>query len=70
MSVETYPDVDTLVSATGDRLAAAITAAITARGQALVDRLAIINNRVICRVALLVDREKFIAMLRTALTEN
>ena len=36
MSVETYPDVDTLVSATGDRLAAAITAAITARGQALV----------------------------------
>lgn len=36
MSVETYPDVDTLVAATGDRLAVAITAAITARGQALV----------------------------------
>ena len=36
MSVETYPDVDTLVAATGDRLAAAITAAIAARGQALV----------------------------------
>lgn len=36
MSVETHPDVDTLVAATGDRLAAAITAAITARGQALV----------------------------------
>jgi 6-phosphogluconolactonase len=36
VSVETHPDVDTLVAATGDRLAAAITAAITARGQALV----------------------------------
>ena len=40
------------------------------RGQTLVDHLDIINNRNNCRVVLRVDREKFIAMLRTALTEN
>ena len=36
VSVETYPDTAALVSATGDRLAAAISAAIAARGQALI----------------------------------
>lgn len=34
--VETYPDTDALVAATGDRLAAAIEAAIAERGRALV----------------------------------
>ena len=34
--VETYPDTDALVATAGDRLAAAITAAIGARGRALV----------------------------------
>ncbi|MEI7544594.1 MAG: 6-phosphogluconolactonase [Mycobacteriaceae bacterium] len=36
VSVETYPDTDVLVAATGDRLAAAISAAIAARGRALI----------------------------------
>lgn len=36
VSVETYPDADTLVATTGDRLAATITSAITARGRARV----------------------------------
>jgi len=34
--VETYPDVDALVAATGDRLAAAIAGAIAERGRALI----------------------------------
>ena len=34
--VETYPDTEALVAATGDRLAAAITAAIDSRGKALI----------------------------------
>ncbi len=34
--IETYPDTDALVAAAGDRLAAAIEAAISARGRALV----------------------------------
>jgi 6-phosphogluconolactonase len=36
VSVHTYPDTDALVAAAGERLAEAITAAIAARGQALV----------------------------------
>ena len=39
------------------------------RGQTLVDHLDVINNRNNCRVVLRVNREKFIAMLRTALTD-
>jgi len=36
MIVETYPDADALVAATGDRLAATIAAAVAARGQAMI----------------------------------
>ena len=36
ISVETYPDADALVAATGDRLAATIAAAVAARGQAMI----------------------------------
>jgi 6-phosphogluconolactonase len=36
VSIETYPDTGTLVTATGDRLAAAISEAIAARGKALI----------------------------------
>jgi len=36
VSVETYPDADALVAATGDRLAATIAAAIAARGRAVI----------------------------------
>lgn len=36
VSVETYPDTDTLVAAAGDRLADAITAAVKERGRALI----------------------------------
>jgi 6-phosphogluconolactonase len=36
MSVETYPDAGALVTATGDRLAATISAAIAARGRAMI----------------------------------
>ena len=34
VTVQTYPDTDTLVAAAGDRLAGAIAAAIAARGSA------------------------------------
>ncbi|MFM8503520.1 MAG: nucleoside hydrolase [Acidimicrobiaceae bacterium] len=40
------------------------------RGQTLVDHLDAMNNRNNCRVVLRVDREKFITILRTALTDN
>ncbi len=36
VSVETYPDTDVLVAAAGDRLAAAISAAVAARGRAMI----------------------------------
>ena len=36
VSVETYPDTDALVAATGDRLATAISAAVAARGRAMI----------------------------------